>query len=194
MPAEARQQIAVRQLDRAAPTCHALRASSRADATSRTRAPRAFAAIASRGRSTARCPRRSTACGVMRARMQTLASAARFRGGVPPVHVERRDRPPRSPAACMRCQRGVEALAVLERAQDVIGGAVDDAAEAGDLDRRQRLAHQVEDRDAVHHGAFEEERRVAIGGERAQLLEGEARAGPLFAVTAWQPACSAART
>ena len=80
------------------------------------------------------------------------------------------------------------------RAEDVIRRAVDDPAKAEDLGRRQRLAHQVEDRDAVHHRAFEEERSTAILGERVELLIGERATGPLFAVTTSQPLSSAART
>ena len=43
------------------------------------------------------------------------------------------------------------------------------------VDRRHRLAHQVEDRHAVHHRALEEERALGALAPRAQLVIGKGR-------------------
>ena len=81
---------------------------------------------------------------------------------VPPVHVER-GVGLRDSRGLHASQRGVERLALLESSQDVVRGAVHDTAKPSDRDARHCLAHQVEDRDAVHDGTFKEERHARRG-------------------------------
>ncbi|HZW75661.1 MAG TPA: hypothetical protein VFF43_19090 [Caldimonas sp.] len=64
----------------------------------------------------------------------------------------------------------LERFAALDRRQDVVGRRIDDAAKAEDARRRQRLAHDAENRNAVHDGPLEEERhtrRVSFAREVA---------------------------
>ena len=79
------------------------------------------------------------------------------------------------PSACMRASAGSNASPVLERGQDVIGRAVDDPAEAEHRHGRQRLAHQIEDRYAVHHRAFEQERQPARAAPARSASIGKGR-------------------
>ena len=100
-------------------------------------------------------------CDVMRrddAAHQHVDERRGLRGRVPAVDIERRIG--FGDAARLHLgERVVELDAALELGQDVVAGGVDHAAKAFDRDRRHRLAHEVEDRHAVHHRAFEEERR-----------------------------------
>ena len=57
----------------------------------------------------------------------------------------------------------------------------------------QRLAHQVEDRHAVHHRAFEQEAAVRRAPPRAPARGRRTPTGPLFAVMTCAPPASAAR-
>jgi hypothetical protein len=61
-------------------------------------------------------------------------------------------------------QRVAELPSFLHRGQDVLRRAVDDAPEPDDADGGQRLAGEVEDGDAVHDGAFEQEGAARGGG------------------------------
>ena len=90
-----------------------------------------------------------------------------LRRGVPAVDVERGIRFGDAFRLHLR-QRGANASPVLERRQDVIRRAVDDAAESHDRDGRQRLANEIEHRHAVHHRAFEQERHTAARGRVAR--------------------------
>ena len=119
-------------------------------------------------------PSRRTSCGVMRASMNTFASAAALAAASQPS-TSSDGSASAMPSACIRAQRRRERFATLERAQDVIGRAVDDAAEAEDGGGRQRLPHEVEDRHAVHDRAFEEERQARGSRQRLELRVGERR-------------------
>ena len=140
----------------------------RAEATSRTRHAARHRLRGAHGAVSGPMPVRSTSCGVTPSVEQHVRERRRLGRRVPAVHVERRiglgD-----PLGLHVRQRGRERLAVLERGQDVVGRAVHDAAKALDPHRRHRLAHEIEDRDAVHHGAFEEEPHAAPLGERRQF-------------------------
>ena len=120
---------------------------------------------------------RSTSCGVIAPAQQHVRERRRLRRRIPAVDVERRVRFGDALRLHPR-QRGVELSPSSSARQDVVRRAVHDAAESVDAHGGQRLAHQVEDRDAVHHRAFEQERRPRSRGERAQLLDRRTRPAP----------------
>ncbi len=95
-----------------------------------------------------------------------------LRRGIPAVDVQGRIRLGDAFGLHPR-KRGRELLAVFERGQDVIRRAVHDAAKAADLHRGQRFAHEVEDRNPVHHGAFEQERHAVRPRDVRQVPERE---------------------
>ena len=97
-----------------------------------------------------------------------------LRGRVPAVDVERRIGF-RDAARLHVGERALELGAALELRQDEVAGRVDDAAKAFDRDRRHRLAHEVEDRHAVHHRALEEEHAIDGFGQRFELVIRERR-------------------
>ncbi len=92
--------------------------------------------------------------------------------GVPAVHVERRIGLGDAFRLHPR-QRVFERRSGFERRDDVVGRRVDDAFEANDVDRRQRLANEVEDRDAVHDRTFEQEADAGALGRITQVSIGK---------------------
>ena len=117
-------------------------------------------------------PCRSTACGVMPAPSRTLASAAVFAAASQPSTSSDASASAMPPRLHLR-QRRVERLPLFHRGQDEVRRAVDDAAEADHVDGRQRLPHEVEDRNAVHHRAFEEEPAIGARGRARERAVGE---------------------
>ena len=99
---------------------------------------------------------------------QDIGERRRLRGRVPAVHVERRIGLGDAPRLHLR-QRRRERLSLFHGSEDEVGRAVHHAAKAGDGDGRERLPHQVEHRDSVHHRALEEEPAIGAPGRTCQL-------------------------
>ena len=82
---------------------------------------------------------------------------------------------------------------LLHAGEDIVAGAVENAEHAGDCIAGQRLAHDLDDRNAARDRRFEIQQQAFVFGDRCEP-HAKPASSALLAVTTWRPAFSAALT